>query len=70
MTSEFNQGVFAQPSNAGVLFDSSDQKSKLLKSIFGEEIFGLGSNAKQDYLKDVSPVLISLLIDSLNNKVA
>lgn len=63
---DFYQGIFADARDIGFFVDSSDIKSADLQRRYGEEIFGLGDDRLQEYIYQLSPVLIKNVENSLN----
>lgn len=46
----FYDGIKATSESEGLLIDSTDEKAEMLKETYGEEIFGLGTDSKKEYI--------------------
>jgi hypothetical protein len=45
---------------------SNDEKDELLTQTYGEQIFGLGSIAREQFLLDTQPIIIQNLTEQIN----
>lgn len=65
---DFQSDVFAETREDGIASGSMDSKSNKLQEDYGQKIFGLSDNPKQEYINDLRPVTMELLISELNKK--
>lgn len=65
-TGDFYSQIFSDPRAEGIIVDSGDSKSAILKEAYGEKIFGLDDDSKQQYVNVVQPVLIDEVQKELN----
>jgi hypothetical protein len=66
LTGQFYQDIYADARSEGIIVDSADQKSESLQQRYGQIIFGLADDRKQEYINELGPVLIQNLIEKLN----
>ena len=65
-TGDFQSGIFAEARSDGFVVDSLDQKSNMLMEKYGDRIFTLEDNHKQQYIDLLRPVLVENVVKSIN----
>lgn len=65
---DFFSEIFTDVRSEEIVVDSADQKSAALQKKYGEDIFGLDSDSKNEYVKEVRPVFLEMVTDQLNKK--
>ena len=66
LTGEFQDDLFAEVKNDGVLFDSKDDKSILIEEQYGEEIFGVQQKSMNVIMvEQAAPELAKSIIKEL-----
>ena len=68
LTGDFYSGIFTDVRSDGILVDSADQKSEALQQKYGETIFGLDDDNKQEYVNELRPVFFQMITEELNKK--
>lgn len=65
---DFYREIFTDVRADEIIVDSSDTKSAALQKKYGEDIFGLDNDSKNEYVKEVRPVFLEMVTDQLNKK--
>lgn len=65
---DFYSGIFTDVRSDSIIVDSADQKSGALQIKYGEKIFGLDDDSKEEYVDQVRPVFLELVTDQLNQR--
>jgi len=66
-TGDFYDGIIAKVENKIIELTSTDKKTDLLEDKYGEVIFGLNENSKEDYILILVPVVIEKINKYMTN---
>lgn len=64
-TGDFYRGMLLDVRQDIFILDSADPKSTMLKNRYGDDIFGFGTEAHENYLLTLKPVFVGLVQDYL-----
>ena len=57
-TGSFQAKIFVHVDSTSIITDSSDSKSEMLQTNYGEAIFGLDKEGKKEYVQELRPVFV------------
>ena len=66
LTGDFQSDMFLDVRGDTFIVDSADEKSQQLQTRYGEEIFGLDTDYKQQFADLARPKTVTAFIDELN----
>lgn len=67
-TQAFQDDIFSEPRQEGLIVGSGDEKSAMLQRDYGNKIFGLASKSKAAYIEKLRPVAVQQAVAQLNRR--